>query len=131
MRDLSRLLRLEETLPDAVVDAVADQLGIEPAVFELYARRDSTRREHAGEIAASLNVQSKRQADHRASIRAAASCAAGTDRSEPIARAVVADLKERRITMPPSALVEPLALAGRATARRQSHRDLARGLDEA
>ncbi len=67
VRDLGRLLRLEETLPDAVVDAVADQLGVEPAVFELYARRDGTRREDAGEIAALLNLQSMRQADYRAS----------------------------------------------------------------
>src|SRR3712207_586099 len=41
-----------------------------------------------------------RQADYRASIRAAAACAAGTDRGEPIARAVIEDLKERRITVP-------------------------------
>jgi TnpA family transposase len=130
VRDLGRPLRLDEALPDVVVEAVADQLGVEPAVFELYARRDGTRREHAGEIAALLNLQPMRQADYRASIRAAAACAAGTDRGEPIVRAVVEDLKERRITMPSPALVERLALAGRAIARRQSHRDLARGLDE-
>ena len=98
VRDLGRPLRLEESLPDAVVEAVADQLGVEPAVFGLYARRDSTRREHAGEIAAFLDLRPMRQADYRASIRAAATCAVGTDRGEPIARAVVADLKERRIT---------------------------------
>ena len=46
-------------------------------------------------------------------------------------RVLVADLKESRVTMPPPALVERLALAGRAMARRQSHRDLARGLDGA
>ncbi len=135
---LGRPLRLEESLPDAVVEAVADLaqialrfrwLGVEPAVFELYARRDGTRREHAGEIAALLDLRPMRQADYRASIRAAAACAAGTDRGEPIARAVMADLKERRITMP-LALVERLALAGRALARRQSHRDLIRGLDD-
>ena len=134
---LGRPLRLEESLPDAVVEAVADLaqialrfrwLGVEPAVFGLYARRDGTRREHAGEIAALLDLRPMRQADYRASIRAAAACAAGTDRGEPIARAVVADLKERRITMPPPALVERLALAGRALARRQSHRDLAETL---
>ncbi len=130
VRDLGRPLRLEETLPDAVVEAVADQLGVEPAVFELYARRDGTRREHAGEIAALLDLRPMRQADYRASIRAAAACAAGTDRGEPIACAVVADLKERRITMPPPALVERLALAGRALARRQSHHDLIRGLGD-
>jgi len=95
--DLGRPLRLDEVLPGAVVEAVADQLGVEPALFELYTRRDGTRREHAGEIAALLDLRPMRQADYRASIRAAAACAAGTDRGEPIARAVVEDLKERRI----------------------------------
>jgi TnpA family transposase len=128
VRDLGRPLRLDEVLPGAVVEAVADQLGVEPIVFELYARRDVTRREHAGEIAALLELRPMRQADYRASIRAAAASANGTDQGEPIARAVMADLKERRITMPPPALVERLALAGRALARRQSHGDLIRDL---
>jgi TnpA family transposase len=131
VRDLGRPLRLDEAPPAAVVEAVADQLGIEPAVFAPYARRDGTRREHAGEIAALLDLRGMRQADYRTSIRAAATCAAGTDRGEPIARAVIEDLKERRITVPAPALVERLALAGRAWARRQSHRDLAHGLDDA
>lgn len=96
VRDLGRPLRLDEALPGAVVEAVADQLGVEPAVFELYARRDVTRREHAGEIAALLDLRPMRQADYRASIRTAATCANGTDQGEPIARAVMADLKERR-----------------------------------
>jgi TnpA family transposase len=132
MRDLGRPLRPDEALPGTVVEAVADQLGVEPAVFELYARRDGTRREHAGEIAALLELRAMRQVDYRASIRAVAACAAGTDKGEPIARAVIDDLKERRITVPPPTLVERLALAGRAWARRQSHRDLIRDLaDEA
>ena len=41
--------------------------------------------EHAGEIAALLDLRGMRQADYRTSIRAAAACAAGTDRGEPIA----------------------------------------------
>jgi hypothetical protein len=131
VRDLGRPLRRDEAPPAAMVEAVADQLDIEPAVFALYARRDGTRREHAGEIAALLDLRGMHQADYRTSIRAAATCAAGTDRGEPIARAVIEDLKERRITVPAPALVERLALAGRAWARRQSHRDLARGLDDA
>jgi len=55
------------------------------------------------EIAALLDLRGMRQADYRASIRAAATCAVGTDRGEPIARAVIEDLKERRITLRPGA----------------------------
>lgn len=57
VRDLGRPLRSDEAPPGTVVEAVADQLGVEPAVFELYARRDGTRREHAGEIAALLELR--------------------------------------------------------------------------
>ena len=128
VRDLGRPLRPDEALPNTVIEAIADQLGIEPAVFEFYARRDGTRREHASEVVTLLELRAMREVDYRASIRAASACAAGTDKGEPIARAVIEDLKERRITVPPPALVERLALAGRAWARRQSHRDLAETL---
>ena len=37
VRDLGRLLRIGEVPPQAVVSVVADQLGIDPAVFEFYA----------------------------------------------------------------------------------------------
>jgi len=59
------------------------------------------------EIAALLDLRGMRQADYRASIRAAATCAVGTDRGEPIARAVIEDLKERRITLRPGAEITP------------------------
>lgn len=52
MHDLGRPLRVDEQLSTAVIEAVAEQLGVEPGEFDLYARRDETRREHAGEIAA-------------------------------------------------------------------------------
>jgi hypothetical protein len=93
VRGLGRPLRLDETPPAAIVEAVADQLGIEPTVFALYARRDGTRREHASEIATLLALRGMRQADYRTSIQAAATCAVMTDKGQPIVRAVIEDLK--------------------------------------
>ncbi|MBK5571203.1 DUF4158 domain-containing protein [Ensifer sp. SSB1] len=43
--------------PPAVVSIFADQLCIDPAVFRLYAQRKETRREHAREIVAALDLQ--------------------------------------------------------------------------
>ena len=57
VRDLGRPLRSGETIPAAVLDTVADQIGIDPVVFELYARRDETRREHLAEIVAQLDLR--------------------------------------------------------------------------
>lgn len=129
IHDLGRPLRAEEELPTAVIEVIADQLGIAPAVFELYARRDATRREHVGEIIAHLRLRTIRQSDYRAAILAGAASAVGTEKGEAIVRAILDDLKARRILVPVASLVERFALAGRAWARRQAHRDLVRHLD--
>ncbi len=130
VRDLGRPLRPDEVLPAALVEVVAEQLGVEPAVFDLYARRDETRREHVGEIIALLGLRAMRQSDYRPSIMAAAQTAVATERGEPIVRAILEDLKLRRVIVPLPDLIERLALAGRAWARRQAYRDLTRNLSE-
>lgn len=129
VHDLGRPLRADEQLPGAIIEIAAEQLGVEPSVFDLYARRDETRREHASEIVLHLNLRTIRQADYRVAITAGAAAAVGTERGEPIVRAIIDDLKVRRIIVPPALLVERFALAGRAFARRYAHRELARGLD--
>lgn len=129
VHDLGRPLRAKEELPAAVIEVVADQLGIAPAVFEVYAQRDATRREHVGEIVTHLRLRTIQQPDYRAAILAAAASAAGTEKGEAIVRAILDDLKARRIIVPGASLVERFALVGRAWARRQAYRDLVRHLD--
>ena len=62
VHDLGRTLRVDEALPDAIVDVVAEQLGVEPSAFVQYARRDETRREHASEIVGHLDLRTARSA---------------------------------------------------------------------
>ena len=57
VRDLGRPLQIGEVLPAAVVDTVAEQIGLDPVVFALYAKREETRREHAREIIAALSLR--------------------------------------------------------------------------
>ncbi len=45
VRDLGRPLRAGEAPPQAIISIVADQLGIDPAVFGFYAQREETRRD--------------------------------------------------------------------------------------
>jgi TnpA family transposase len=130
VRDLGRPLRPDEMLPAALVEVVAEQLGVDPTAFDLYARRDETRREHVGEIIALLGLRAMREADYRSSILAAAQAAVATERGEPIVRAILEDLRLRRIIVPPPDLIERFALVGRAWARRQAYRDLSRDLSE-
>ena len=101
VHDLGRPLRIDEALPPAVIDVVAEQVGVVPSAFDQYARRDETRREHASKIVRHLDLRTLRQADYRIAITAGAAAAAGTERVEPIVRAVIDDLKLRRIIVPP------------------------------
>lgn len=118
-------------LPAAVIDTVAEQIGIDPVVFALYAKREETRREHTREIIAALSLRPVRSPTIAAFIAAATRTATGTERGEPIVRAIIETLKINGILIPGADRIERLALAGRAAARREAHRDLIRGLDAA
>ncbi|MGH7105509.1 MAG: Tn3 family transposase [Acetobacteraceae bacterium] len=131
VRDLGRPLQISEVLPAAVIDTVAEQIGIDPVVFGLYAKREETRREHTREIITTLSLRPVQVTDYRGLIAAAARTATGTEQGEPIVRAIIERLKINGILIPGADRIERLALAGRAAARRQAHRDLIRGLDAA
>jgi TnpA family transposase len=130
VRDLGRPLRAGEVPPQAVVSVVADQLGIDLAVFALYAQREETRREHTREIVVALDLQPVRTSDYRALITAAAREAAATEQGEPITTAVIEALKDRKLLVPVPELLIRLAMAGRAAARRQAYRGLIRDLEQ-
>jgi TnpA family transposase len=131
VRDLGRPLRSGEAISSAVLDTVASQLGIDPVVFDLYARRDETRREHLAEIMAQLELRTIQERDYRLCIRAGATGAVATEEGEPIVLAVIEALKAARIVVPVARMVERLALAGRAMARRLAYRHLIDGLGPA
>ena len=130
VRDLGRPLRAGEVPPQAVVSVVADQLGIDAAVFALYAQREETRREHTREIVVALDLRPVRASDYRSLITAAAREAAATEQGEPITKAVIEALKERKLLVPVPELLIRLAMAGRAAARRQAYRGLIRGMEQ-
>jgi TnpA family transposase len=116
VRDLGRPLRTGELPPQAVISVVAGQLGIDPAVFGLYAQREETRREHAREIVTALDLQPVRTNDYRMLITAAAREAASTEQGAPITKAVIEVLKDRKLLVPVPDLLIRLAMAGRAAA---------------
>ncbi len=122
VRDLGRPLRAGEVPPEAIVSVVADQLGIDAVVFTLYAQREETRREHAREIVAALDLQPVRRSDYRTLITAAAREAVATEQGATITKAVIETLKGRKLLVPVPELLIRLAMAGRAAARRQARR---------
>ena len=70
MRFPGRALALNE-IPSALLHFLADQLGVNPAAFADYARRDETRREHLIEVQSYLSLRAAAREDRRSPIRSA------------------------------------------------------------
>lgn len=89
---------------EALVAWMAGRLEIPPETFARYARRPQTVTDHARELAAALGLRP----------------ATGADLPFMIATAVVEALRGARIILPAAAVIERVAIAGRARARRRA-----------
>jgi Domain of unknown function (DUF4158) len=109
-------------LPEPFLLFVANQLGIDPALFGEYARRNQTRREHAVELQGLLGLRSFRLADWRATLEVGAEAAWSTDRGEPIVQAMLEWLRVANVIVPEVSVLERIGLAARARARNRTFR---------
>ena len=114
--------------PDALVSWMAGQLEIPAAAFAEYARRPQTMTDHARQLAATLRLRPPTMADLPPMIEAAADAARGTDQGQPIVAAVVAALRAAHIILPGAVVIERIAIAGRARARKRAADALVAGL---
>ncbi|QBD75159.1 Tn3 family transposase [Ktedonosporobacter rubrisoli] len=131
MRYPGRVLGQDETPPEELLGFIAEQLAIAPKVFQRYAQRDETRREHSSELLSYLGMRSFQASDLRALSKAAVTEANGTEKGEAIVAAMLTWLQQKRILLPATAMIERIALAARATARQQAYKSLTAGLDAA
>ncbi len=113
---------------DTLVTWMAGQLDVPAAVFAEYARRPQTMTDHARQLAASLGLRTPTMADLPSVIEVAAEAARATDRGQPIAAAVIAALRTAGIILPGAAVIERVAIAGRARARKRAADALVAGL---
>ena len=113
---------------DTLVTWMAGQLDIPTAVFAEYARRPQTMTDHARQLAATLGLRPPTMADLPSVIEVAAEAARATDRGRPIAAAVIAALRTAGIILPGAAVIERIAIAGRARARKRAADALVEGL---
>jgi hypothetical protein len=118
-------------LPEQFLLFVANQLGIDPALFGEYARRDQTRREHAVELQGLLGLRSFRLADWRATLEVGAEAAWSTDRGEPIVQAMLEWLRVANVIVPEASVLERIGLAARARARNRTFRAVTDALSKA
>ena len=111
-------LRLEDEVPVVFIQFLAQQIGAPWPVFQDYARRGTTRREHFGEAAKHLGLRTCTAADRRDLLAYATNEAMSTEKGSTIIIALLQHLRDHRIIVPAPASIERIGLAGRARSRR-------------
>ncbi len=61
MRCPGRVLGPDETPPRAMLKYVAEQIGVDPGTFALYARREETRRDHTARLMVYLDTRARQR----------------------------------------------------------------------
>jgi hypothetical protein len=112
-----------------MLNYVAGQLNADPRLFEFYARREETRREHTAYLLGYLGMKSATAQDRRAALLAGIDTAATTDKGVTIAKAIVGSFRDRRVLLPAINTIEHLGLTGRRIARRRAESAVLSGLD--
>ncbi len=129
MRYPGRALIANEALPMPMLNHVAEQVGADPASFELYARREETRMNHVARLLGYLEMRSPTGEDRRTALLAAIETASTTDKGAVIANAIIATYRERRVLLPVATMIERMGLAARAIARRRAEAALISDID--
>jgi TnpA family transposase len=129
MRHPGRPLMPNETPPGAMLNYVAEQIDADPRLFDLYARREETRRDHIAHLLGYLEMRSPTADDRRTALMAAIDAASTTDKGAVIAKAIIATFRERRVLLPAVNMIERMGLAARAVARRRAEHALISDLD--
>ena len=114
-----------------LVGFVAEQLKLPASGFDDYAAREQTMTDHAGAVAAALGLRPATRADLTLMMDAATTAAWATDKGLVIGMAVIDALRGAMIALPSPLTIERAGIAGRARARKRSHKALLAGLDPA
>ena len=130
MRYPGRTLLPNEVPPPMLLNYIAEQINGDPRLFNLYATREETRREHIGHLQRYLELRSATAEDRRAALRAGIEAASQTDKGLPIAKAIIATFRERCVLVPVVDMIERMGLAARAIARRRAESALIADLSD-
>ena len=128
LRHPGRPLRSGEIPPTEMVDFIAGQIGLPAGLIDMYLGHEQTRRRHAAELQDKLKLRpfsARRRHELAAWLL---TVALETDRLVLLATALVEEMRQRRIVLPPMATIESLCLVVRHQARKRIHRDLTDGL---
>jgi TnpA family transposase len=113
-----------EDVPPPLLRFVADQVGAAPDRLNAYAQRDETRREHLATLLTTYDWRTFGREESQALSAWLGTLARTTDQGLALVRALLGELRRRRILAPTLTVLERLATAVRHRARREAHRTL-------
>ena len=117
-----RVLGAEETPHAPIVGIIASQLHVVPAVWDLYAKRDETRREHLREVLNRLSLVQFDRQHYRTLNEFLLPIAMQTSQGMVLAQAAVGELRRRCVLLPPMAALEKLCAGVATRAQREIFR---------
>ena len=112
LRYPGRVLAENETPPAALLGIVAAQLQIQPALWDEYARRDETRREHLIELQHLYGFEPFTSRKYREVAQALLPLADQTHHAMVLVRAVIEQLRSQQVIIPPLSVIERLCAEG-------------------
>ena len=131
LRHPGRTLGVDETPPSALIGIVGAQLKASPALWEVYARRDQTRREHQQELVRWLGLQLFTRDHYKELAHWLVDTAMQTTQGVVLAHAVVDELRRRQIVVPPIRVIELLVATASTRAQRRVYQLLTASLSAA
>ena len=130
LRYPGRVLGAEEVPPVALVSFVARQLGVSPAAFIRYSRRDQTRREQLAELMERLSYRSFDRASFLHYLAWLTPIAQNVQRPDLLVEMLLEDLRRHRVLIPTRRMLELLLHQARSRAERLVYRALTNGLTD-
>jgi len=122
LRFPGRVLAEGERPYPPLLGMVAAQLKLSASIWDIYAERDQTRREHLQELIDWLQLSQFDRAHYRAVADWLLPIALQTTQGMALAQAVVDELRRRHIVLPPVATIERLCAEVSTRAQRQVYR---------
>ena len=101
---------------------VAAQLDVPPGLWDHYANRDETRREHVAELLTQLGLESFRRSMSRELVTWLTPLAMQTTQGYVLAQALVTEFRARQIVLPPIRVLELLCAQAATRAQREVFR---------
>lgn len=109
LRFPGRVWNLEELVPPAILDYIAAQLKLDPAIIIEYSRRDPTRREHLVEIQAKFRFHTFSTSTYKQLSKWLLHEAIPSDKGTVLVGVLIDEMRSRQIIIPAIATVERLA----------------------